>query len=129
MTQERRAFIRLPHDYTARVSGGGAAAEAQVIDLSVAGTSLSTGLAQELRPGDSLEVVIAIGKDHSLSARLQVAWAGEDRVGGWWLEISSEDIATLRRILTVNLGDAELAEAEMARLVEIGPRGKSIPEN
>jgi len=116
-TPEQRLFSRIQFHHGARIVIAGRQIACEVIDLSLKGALLNTAAPLDIPAGTecALELVL----DDGLSVvRMegQVAHCESSRFGLVCQSIDIDSITHLRRLLELNLGDAELLEREFAAL-------------
>lgn len=119
MSEDRRQFQRVTYECPAMLSWGGQESLAvEVENLSLKGVLLR-GLpeGQGPRPGQSAQLEVSLAPDVAMSMALEVAFSSENRVGARWVEIDVEGMTHLRRLLALNLGDAEQVDAELAHML------------
>ncbi|NMF91628.1 PilZ domain-containing protein [Aromatoleum petrolei] len=116
---QRRHFSRIRFDCGARLLVGNREAPCEVSDLSLKGALIRT--ANDLHPslGERCLLEIALN-DEGATIRMEgdVAHAGSGCIGLACREIDLDSVTHLRRLLELNLGDAELLQRELGALQE-----------
>ncbi|MFP4207646.1 MAG: PilZ domain-containing protein [Wenzhouxiangella sp.] len=119
MGQDRRQFQRVPYECTALLFWEGREpVGVEVENLSLKGVLLH-GLpkGQGPVPGQAAQLEIRLGPEAAMNMALEIAFVDGTRVGASWVEIDIDGMTHLRRLLALNLGDAELVDAELARML------------
>ncbi|CAK0763649.1 Cyclic diguanosine monophosphate-binding protein PA4608 [Gammaproteobacteria bacterium] len=135
-TSERRRFTRVPFDTRARVtrSGGGQSIEVLLLDLCLQGALVELLKSDSSQPGSSvlnrgekvkLELFLDEGETVILMETEAVHIQGQ-HVGLRCRALDLDSITHLRRLVELNLGDAELFQREIALLGQPIP---SLSEN
>ncbi len=124
MSREKRNFERVCEGSAVRIGRGSARLTGRLRDVSVDGASISTRLARGLRPDEDIEVAIASGVGAGINGRLRVTWQGSDACGGHWVELDSEDMARLRRLMVRQMGDGARVREELDRLARVRTRAR-----
>ncbi|MFW5816785.1 MAG: PilZ domain-containing protein [Wenzhouxiangella sp.] len=123
MSEDRRQFQRVTYECPARLAWAGQEPVAvEVENLSLKGVLLR-GLPEKhaLKPGQSAQLEIRLAPEVSMSMALEVAFSSATRLGACWVEIDLEGMTHLRRLLALNLGDAEQVDDELARMLHPAP--------
>lgn len=117
MSENRRRFHRIHLDCRASIEACGVTHETQLIDISLKGALLSRPIEWNVQSGTHCVVTIALDPD-----AIQLAMEGvivhiePDRLGIRCHHIDIESAGHLRRIVELNLGDAELLNRELSAL-------------
>lgn len=92
----------------------------KVLDLSLKGALLRLPAGQQVKPGDPCLLSVALSQmDVGIAMAGEIAHVEAEgtRVGLLCRSIDLESITHLRRLLEVNLGDAQLLERELKALI------------
>ncbi len=118
MSENRRRFQRIHLDCTATIEAGGSSHATQLLDVSLNGALLS-------RPSDWTAVLdtpcvvkIVLAPD-TAAIRMEgtVAHTEGERLGVRCEHLDIESAGHLRRVVELNLGDAELLNRELSALI------------
>ncbi len=119
--QERRRFARIPNDHISQVLINGEPMDCRLIDISLKGALLEYDHPEHpLQTGDQLELVLSLDEEGELPIRMHgtVTHREASHVGLQCQEIDLDSATTLRRLVEVNLGDAQMLERELSALIE-----------
>ena len=119
MSEDRRQFQRVIYECPAMLSWGGQEpVPVEVENLSLKGVLLRN-LPEGKGPntGQSARLEVSLAPDATMSMALEVAFCEGTRLGASWVEIDVEGMTHLRRLLALNLGDAEQVDTELARML------------
>mgnify|MGYP000057586553 CR=1 FL=1 len=118
MSQERRHFARISFDMPARLITTETAQTVRVLDLSLKGALLQLPAEHGLHAGQPCLLDLPL-QPHAgrITMAAELAHVQADRAGLLCRSIDLESITHLRRLVEVNLGDAQLAERELKALV------------
>lgn len=114
---KRRQFSRVLLDFDATLGIGGRLFPTSVIDISLKGVLLNRppGWKQEDHRGLVLDIKL-VNSGVTLHMQAEVAHAHEDLLGLRFTGMDMDSITHLRRLLELNLGDAELIDREVSAL-------------
>ncbi|MCG8429185.1 MAG: PilZ domain-containing protein [Chromatiales bacterium] len=117
MTTERRKFHRILFDAPVMINQQ-SELQSTVVDISLNGVLIQTIEEWQCKPGDAAEISIFLDAEQAttITMRVNVAHIDNGRVGLRCKDIDMESIAHLRRLVELNLGDAELLERELEAL-------------
>lgn len=119
MTQsdEHRRFQRIPFETQAFISRGRQRWETQLVDISLKGALLILPAGWRGAAGDALDLELIFDQG-ALVMRMQTAVAHCDgsRLGLTCLHIDLDSMAHLRRLVELNLGDADQLHRELSAL-------------
>lgn len=119
MSEDRRQFQRVTYECPATLSWDSQPAVAvEVENLSLKGVLLR-GIPGDRAPGpgQSAQLEVSLAPEATMRMALEVAFSSGTRMGASWVEIDVEGMTHLRRLLALNLGDAALVDAELARML------------
>lgn len=118
--EQRRRFNRVQFHEGASLLLADRRFACEVRDLSLKGALLACPGASSARRGDSCELILALDGGEVVAMKGEIAHvattADNVQVGLVCREIDIDSITHLRRLLELNLGDAELLEREFAAL-------------
>lgn len=117
-TPEHRQFSRVGFHGDARLSIDDREASCQVLDLSLKGALLQLHGPLDLHTGERCLLELTLD-DGAVVVRMEgdIAHREDARVGLVCREIDLDSITHLRRLLELNLGDAELLHREFSALI------------
>lgn len=116
---QRRKFSRIRFHSGATLSIGDREAACEVLDLSLKGALLALATPLATQPGQRCLLELALGADSDTVVRMEgeIAHREDGRIGLVCREIDLDSITHLRRLLELNLGDAELLQREFSALM------------
>ena len=119
MSEDRRRFERVTYAGPAILRlKDQAPAEVEVENLSLKGVLLRGVPADlEVSSGDAGELEIQLSPEAEIRMSMEIVFCSNQRLGANWFEIDVEGMAHLRRLLALNLGDAEQVDRELARML------------
>lgn len=122
MNIERRQHARIAFLAPAQLVTGQGKFDAQVLDLSFKGALVRTPPEALLSPGDACTLRLPLDPlDDDIRMEMRIAHVdardSERRAGLLCQSIDIDSMTHLRRLVELNLGDAELLEREVALLV------------
>ncbi len=116
--RENRRFSRIPFDTRTTIVGPERSWESHLIDISLKGALV--GQPQDWRGvhGDRfiLEIELGDNADVVISMDVQAVHIEKGQIGCECLDIDVDSISHLRRLLELNLGNADLLERELSAL-------------
>ena len=115
---ERRTFSRVPFVADAMLVFAGGQLPAELLDLSLAGALVACADAAAPGRGETVTLVLALG-DNALVLEMgaRVAHREGDHFGLAFERVELETMVHLRRLLELNLGDAERIKREVFELI------------
>ncbi len=119
MSKDRRHFQRVTYECPALLELEGREPVAvEVENLSLKGVLLRQVPAECMpEPGQSANLELQLAPEVAIRMALEVSFCGDGRLGAHWVEIDVEGMAHLRRLLALNLGDAEQVDRELAHML------------
>lgn len=115
-TQDRRQYHRVRFDTGAELAFEGNTWPCEVLDLSLKGALIRPIEELSLPEGAEVTLQVNLGDDASIKMDATLAHCAEDQLGFRCDSIDLESISHLRRLVELNLGDASLAERDLAHL-------------
>lgn len=114
--QEHRRFTRIPFDAAAVLAKDGHEWHSALIDLSLKGALIQQPKDWDGHSGDEYELTLVLDQDTRIHMEVNIAHIEDDHVGLYCKDIDLDSITHLRRLVELNLGDAELLERELMAL-------------
>lgn len=115
--QERRPFSRIHFNAPARLTIGSESFEANVLDLSLKGALFEWPEARRIPIDTPLNVDIRLSDQIDILMVGRVAHQEDGRLGVDCQSIDLESIQHLRRLVELNIGDADVMERELSELI------------
>lgn len=115
--QERRPFSRIRFNAPAQVTLGGQRVDAEVLDLSLKGALFAWPPEHPVAVDTPVRVDICLGEQADIFMEGHVAHQEPGRLGVACLSIDLESIQHLRRLVELNIGDADIMERELSELI------------
>ncbi len=118
-TGDKRRFTRILHDSRVSISNNEKTWHSQLIDISLKGALVVKPEDWRAKQGDKFMLEIELGDYADIVIRMEgaaVAHAEEDSIGFECLDIDVNSIAHLKRLMELNLGDADLIHRELYAL-------------
>lgn len=119
MTEDRRQFQRVVYECPALLAWEDhTPVSVEVENVSLKGV-LIRGLADASvpAPGQRAHLEMQLSPQASIQMSLEVAFCAHGRLGAHWIEIDVEGMTHLRRLLALNLGDAEQVDRELTQML------------
>ncbi len=113
---EQRRFSRIPFDVPVTLCQGDKTWETQLVDLSLHGALVREPEGFDGDTGTALRLVAHLRDGPDIGMDAHVAHREEGRLGLACDDIDLDSITHLRRLVELNLGDAELVERELSAL-------------
>lgn len=119
MTIDRRYFQRVKYSCPAMLKlKGGEARTVEVENVSLKGVLLrEIPFDCRAHPGQSADLEMQLAPDVEIVMSLEVVFFADGRLGARWVEIELDGMTHLRQLLSLNLGDAELVDRELATML------------
>lgn len=115
---ERRRFQRIAFDASTEISQDDQRWKVELQDLSLQGLLVERPADWEADPVRGFQVRIYLSFDANVYMEAELAWEREGLLGFACRHIDLDSISHLRRLVELNLGDADLLERELALLGE-----------
>lgn len=115
---EQRHFSRISFDAEARLTRAEEKWPCQLIDLSLKGALIVRPMNLNAQAGDQFLLELALDSENKVVIRMQVSVSHveNDHIGFHCEHIDLDSITHLRRLVELNLGDAELLNRELSAL-------------
>ncbi len=117
MNQERRRFRRIDFDARVEIAQGDKNWQAQLLDISLKGLLLAKMGPYQLQPTVPLLVKIILSDHTSIAMSAQVVHQTLEQLHLACVTIDIDSISHLRRLIELNIGDANAAERELTELL------------
>ena len=116
-TNERRKFSRILFDAHVELAQGEFHWRASLLDISLKGLLLQQTLPVEVVHHKSILVKILLSDNTSIAMSVTVAHQHHHQTGLVCTSIDIDSVSHLRRLIELNLGDAQAAERELSDLI------------
>lgn len=117
MTTNRRQFSRITFNNQVRLTQGHNSWLAEIVDISLKGILLRCQ-DWNFNQAQPLQANLVLADDTQINMTLSVRHIDNDLAGFACEFIDIDSITTLRRLVELNLGNAELLERELANLLQ-----------
>lgn len=115
---QRRRFSRLPFQCSAWLQIAADEYPCEVIDLSLRGALLKIELSSAPLLGTPCLLELELGENVTVRMEAEIAHLGAQGIGIACRETDLDSLIHLRRLLTLNLGDADLVDRELSALLD-----------
>jgi len=114
---EKRRYSRAPFDSDVTLISLATQSQGKLIDISLKGALVELPQGWEGQIGDAYTLELPLG-DNEITIRMKVIVARieHDHVGLYCKNIDFDSIVHLKRLMELNLGDAELVNRELSAL-------------
>ena len=118
-TPDKRRFQRIQFDAPCEIYWQDDMQTAEVLDISLKGALVSRPAGWAASEGEPCELTIHLNDDESaIVMAVTLRHLEPDRLGFKIEYIDQESASHLKRLVELNLGDAELLERELSHLIE-----------
>ena len=115
--QDKRRFSRVPFDTKTLLSSNEQCWNCHLIDISIKGALVEAPKDVEFSVGQSAQLEVNLDNSGiAITMDMSVAHVTNDHLGLKCEKIDAESISHLRRLVELNLGDAELVNRELLQL-------------
>ncbi|HHH49016.1 MAG TPA: PilZ domain-containing protein [Gammaproteobacteria bacterium] len=116
--KERRRFSRIGFDADVQLVDARGSWRSQLIDLSLKGALVAAPQDWSGQPGEQFLMELVLGSDEEMLIRMEVSVSHQedDHIGFRCEHIDLDSISHLRRLVELNLGNAELLDRELSAL-------------
>lgn len=119
MSDDRRRFSRIPFDAPVSLHQDHWQAQVQLLDISLRGLLvMQPANWDQVDSSQPLQAVITLSSLEQIHMEVQPVFVREGLIGLECRHIDLNSISHLKRLVTLNLGDAGLAERELASLLD-----------
>ena len=116
---DRRRFKRIAFDARTELRQGEHTWPVKLIDLSLKGLLIERPAPWLGNPQQNFSVGIHLSDDTDIAMEVELTHEDKGQLGFVCRHLSLESIASLRRLIELNLGDAAELERELGALIEI----------
>ena len=116
---DRRRFKRIAFDARTELRQGEHTWPVKLIDLSLKGLLIERPAPWLGNPQQNFSVGIQLSDDTDIAMDVELTHEDKGQLGFVCRHLSLESIASLRRVIELNLGDAAELERELGALIEI----------
>lgn len=113
---DQRQFSRVPFDASATLTNSQHHWETELLDLSLKGALVRRPVDWSGFVGNDYRLHVHLAEDVEVDMDVTVAHVEDDRVGLTCRDIDVDSVTHLRRLLELNLGNADLLDRELAAL-------------
>ncbi|MFV8833512.1 PilZ domain-containing protein [Aquisalimonas sp.] len=117
---ERRQFSRIQFDSPARLQTGVHALDVRIVDISLKGVLVLLPDAGTVSDAERCLLSIPLTDEVHIEMTLETAHRREQHVGFHCTHIDIESMGHLRRLVELNLGDADMLRRELADMADDG---------
>ena len=116
-TNERRHFSRIQFNSRVKIHGAAGIWSCNLIDISLKGVLVERPLNMAVANGDCFNLELPLdSSDVTIRMEIKAAHVNADRIGLICEHIDLDSIVHLKRLMELNLGDAELVHRELSAL-------------
>jgi hypothetical protein len=116
MQEDQRRFTRIPFDAAAVLSKDGQDWPCELIDLSLKGALVGQPDGWNGQANEDYQLTLTLDSEVRIQMDVSVAHIENQHVGLYCKDIDLDSITHLRRLVELNLGDADLLERELMAL-------------
>ena len=109
----QRSFSRVPFVTPVRLIGPHGSTAVQLLNISLKGALVSRPAGWVVEPGTLLALELSLAGNEHIRANVKVAHSEPESVGLFWAHIDLDSMTHLRRLVQLNLGDAEQLDREL----------------
>ena len=113
---ERREFSRIIFDADTVITQGQQSWSVDLIDISLKGLLISEPDDWEVNEEEMLETTVYLSDDLLITMEVTVGHYGDNRIGLICKNIDLDSMSHLKRLVELNVGDADLLNRELAAL-------------
>lgn len=117
---ERRQFSRIEFDSPAHLRTGTATLDVRIVDISLKGVLVLLPEDNTVAEAEQCRLTIPLTEEVHIEMTLEAAHRREQHVGFHCTHIDIESMGHLRRLVELNLGDAEMLRRELADMADEG---------
>lgn len=116
-TREKRRYSRVPFDNDVTLIDSSTQWQGKLIDISIKGVLVECPPGWEGEIGDQYTLELPLGNNEIvIRMKVIVARVDHDHIGFYCKNIDFDSIVHLKRLMELNLGDAELVNRELSAL-------------
>ncbi|MDH5611437.1 MAG: PilZ domain-containing protein [Gammaproteobacteria bacterium] len=114
--KERRLNIRAPFNAEVLMQSGDEEWTCNLLDISLKGMLVEPPSNININPNNPCALALFLADDIIINARVRIKRTDDDRWGLQYINIDIESLQHLRRLLELNLKDADLINRELSQL-------------
>ena len=114
---EKRRFLRVPFIIKAHLSLDEQNWECHLLDISLKGFLIEVPREFKIKMDTLYSVNLTLSEDVAINMQAKIIHSAANHLGLQWVNIDSESLTTLRRLLEFNLNDPEEINRELAELI------------
>jgi hypothetical protein len=114
--KERRLFSRIPFNAEVLMQSGDEEWTCNLLDISLNGMLVEPPTNININPNNPCALALFLGDDVIINARVRIKRTDSDHWALQYINIDVESLQHLRRLLELNLKDADLINRELAQL-------------
>ena len=114
--RNQRHFSRVPFDTPVRMISAQGSTAVRLLNISLKGALVSHPVGWTIEPGTLLALELMLVDNEHIRANVKVAHVEHGHVGLYWDHIDLDSMTHLRRLVQLNLGDAEQLDRELAAM-------------
>ena len=115
-SHNQRHFSRVPFDTPVRMISAQGSTAVRLLNISLKGALVSEPVGWTVAPGTLLALELTLVEGEHIRVNVKVAHAENGHVGLYWDQIDLDSMTHLRRLVQLNLGDAEQLDRELATM-------------
>ena len=112
----QRHFSRVPFVTPVRLIGPDGSTAVQLLNISLRGALVSRPDGWAIEPGTQLALELALADNEHIRVNVKVAHSEPNRIGLFWEHIDLDSMTHLRRLVQLNLGDADQLDRELGAM-------------
>ncbi len=116
-SDEKRNFERVFLNKPVKFASEGKCWKTEMLDVSMKGILVKKPADYNYKKGVKVHVEIKLGEIERIRMNAHTSHCEEGRMGLTWDHIDSESFAHLRRLLELNIGDADMIKRELGELI------------
>ncbi|SEO59258.1 PilZ domain-containing protein [Aquisalimonas asiatica] len=117
---ERRQFSRIQFDSPARLNTAADTLDVRIVDISLKGVLVLLPETGTVSDAEQCRLDIPLTDELHIEMTLEAAHRRDQRVGFHCTHIDIESMGHLRRLVELNLGDADILRRELAEMADEG---------
>ena len=115
---ERRRYTRIDFHTTASLKQGDAVFHTELLDISLRGALLATPENYELRTNQSVTLKLELNQESCIEMELTMVHSGSSELGFACTAIDVDSASHLRRLIELNMDDADAAERVLEEMLK-----------
>lgn len=118
-SQDRRKFTRIEFDTGVTLCQDNQAYHTYVVDISLNGVLVKTPDDYVLKADKPIDISIILGEETEIQMSVVLVHSSSTLLGFRCINIDMESISHLRRLIELNLEEADAAERVLSELIEL----------